>query len=164
MKRIVPTPLLSAGLFAFWLMLARSIDASQILLGICVAVATPLLIQGLRPRSKPVRNPRAIGNLLLRVGGDVIRSGLEVGHTIVNMHKREPCGTFVRIPLELRNDHGLAALSMITAVIPGTVWCELAADRSALLLHVFDLKDGDEASFIHRYKARYEHALTEIFQ
>jgi len=57
--------------------------------------------------------------------------------------------------------HGLAALSMITAVIPGTVWCELAPDCAALLLHVFDLED--EAAFIAHYKADYELPLKEIF-
>jgi multicomponent K+:H+ antiporter subunit E len=50
---------------------------------------------------------------------------------------------------------------MITAVIPGTVWCELAPDRSRLLLHVFDLP-GDEAVFIDHYKTRYERPLLEI--
>ena len=51
---------------------------------------------------------------------------------------------------------------MVTTVVPGTVWSELALDRSALLLHVFDL--DDEAAFIARYKARYEHPLLEIFR
>ena len=51
---------------------------------------------------------------------------------------------------------------MITTVIPGTVWCELAPDHASLLLHVFDL--DDEASFIHHYKSCYEDPLKEIFQ
>ena len=71
-----------------------------------------------------------------------------------------PRGAFVVVPLDLRDDHALAALAMITAVVPGTVWCELAPDRSRLLLHVFDL--ADEASFIAHYKADYEHPLKEI--
>jgi multicomponent K+:H+ antiporter subunit E len=51
---------------------------------------------------------------------------------------------------------------MITTVIPGTVWCELAPDHSALRLHVFDL--GDEAEFVRHFKERYEHSLQEIFE
>ena len=39
---------------------------------------------------------------------------------------------------------------------------ELAPDRSALLLHVFDV--GDEADFVAHYKSRYEHPLQEIFE
>ena len=46
-------------------------------------------------------------------------------------------------------------------VVPGTVWCELAHDRSALRLHVFDM--ADEAIFIRHFKTRYELPLKEIF-
>ena len=58
--------------------------------------------------------------------------------------------------------HALAALAMISAVIPGTVWSELAPDRSALLMHVFDLED--EAAFIQHFKTDYEQPLKEIFE
>ena len=81
---------------------------------------------------------------------------------IHQLGEKQRCGgAFVTIPLDLRDVHGLAALSMITAVIPGTVWCELAPDCSALRLHVFDLPD--EANFIAHYKADYELPLKEIF-
>lgn len=73
-----------------------------------------------------------------------------------------PRSAFVVVPLELRDAHALAALAVITTVIPGTVWCELAPDRSALMLHVFDV--DDEAGFIAHYKSRYERPLREIFE
>ena len=66
------------------------------------------------------------------------------------------------IPLELRDPSALASLAVITTVVPGTVWCELARDSSAVMLHVWDLQD--EAEFIQMYKSRYEAALLEIFQ
>jgi multicomponent K+:H+ antiporter subunit E len=75
---------------------------------------------------------------------------------------RPPRGAFVVVPLELRDVHALAALTMITAVVPGTVWSELAPDRSALLIHVFDL--DDEAAFIQHFKTDYEQPLKEIFE
>lgn len=51
---------------------------------------------------------------------------------------------------------------MITSVTPGTVWSELALDRSILLLHVFDL--DDDAQFIEHFKQAYERPLMEIFE
>ena len=68
----------------------------------------------------------------------------------------------MRVPLDLDDANGLAVLAVITTIVPGTVWCELAVDRSALLLHVFDLDDED--AFVARYKARYERPLMEIFE
>ena len=66
------------------------------------------------------------------------------------------------IPLDLRDPLGLAILAMVTTVVPGTVWCELAPDRSALLLHVWDAPD--QAAFVARFKRRYEQPLREIFE
>lgn len=66
------------------------------------------------------------------------------------------------MPLDLRDPLGLAALSLVTTVVPGTVWSELAPDRSALLLHVWNV--GDEGMFVTRFKTRYEKPLREIFE
>jgi multicomponent K+:H+ antiporter subunit E len=68
----------------------------------------------------------------------------------------------VVIPLELRDPLGLAVLAMVTTVVPGTVWSELALDRSALLLHVWDVHEKE--AFVSRFKARYERPLREIFE
>jgi multicomponent K+:H+ antiporter subunit E len=79
------------------------------------------------------------------------------------MRRRALMSAFVLIPLELRDANGLATLAMITTIVPGTVWCELAPDRSAFRLHVFDVEEDDEA-FVARFKARYERPLQEIFE
>lgn len=51
---------------------------------------------------------------------------------------------------------------MVTTVVPGTVWSELALDRSALLLHVWNVDRED--AFVTRFKERYEQPLREIFE
>lgn len=92
----------------------------------------------------------------------MITSNLLVARGVLRADKQPPRSAFVHIPLALRDPHGLAALSMITTVVPGTVWSELALDRSVLLLHVFEL--DDEAAFIQHFKDTYERPLMEIFQ
>ena len=162
MRRLLPSPWLSLGLLGGWLLLTRSFSVGQWLLGIVAAVLLPLLMAPLRPRPGPLRRWSVLVRLILRVGRDVLRSARQVASGVLHARSRQPRGTFVVVPLELHDAHGLAALAMITAVIPGTVWSELAPDRSALLLHVFDL--ADEAAFIAHYKADYEHPLWEIFE
>lgn len=161
MKRFLPSPWLSLGIFGGWLLLTRSMSPGQALLGLLVAVVVPLLMAPLRPRPGPLRHIGTLVLLILRVGRDVVRSAIDVSRGVLQIGRAAPRGAFVTIPLDLRDVHGLAALSMITAVIPGTVWCELAPDCSALRLHVFDLPD--EANFIAHYKADYELPLKEIF-
>ena len=161
MKRWLPSPLLSVGLLALWLLLAQTTSPGHWLLGTVLAVAMPLLMAPLRPTPRRLRHPLVAVRLILHVAADVVVSALGVAHGVLRYRRRPPRGAFVVVPLELRDVHALAALSMITAVVPGTVWCELASDRSELLLHVFDL--DDETLFIARYKARYEQPLLEIF-
>jgi len=161
MKRLLPSPWLSLGLFLGWLLLTRSASAGQVLLGLLVAVAAPLLMAPLRPRPGPLSAWATLLGLILRVGRDVVLSAVEVAAGVARGRRRPPQGRFVVVPLDLRDTHGLAALAMVTSVVPGTVWAELAPDGSELLLHVFDL--DDEADFITRFKADYERPLKEIF-
>jgi multicomponent K+:H+ antiporter subunit E len=100
--------------------------------------------------------------LFFVVGRDVIASNLQVAWGVLTCGTRPPRSRFIKIPLDLRDANGLAALSMITTVVPGTIWSELALDRSILLLHVFDLED--EVSFIEHFKTTYERPLMEIFE
>ncbi len=160
MKRWLPSPWLSSALAAGWLLLARSTSPGQVLLALIVAVAVPLATRALRPTPGPLRRWDVLARLILRVGLDVLRSSLQVARGVVR--RRPPRGRHVVIPLELRNTHALAALAMITNVVPGTVWNELAPDRSAVLLHVYEV--GDEAAFIAHYKAAYERPLAQIFE
>lgn len=160
MKPILPAPLLSAALFALWLLLNESLSPGHLLLAALVALALPLLVAPLRPLPVRIRRPRVLLRLIAAVGHDVVQSSLQVAFSV--LRARAPHSAFVTIPLELRDAHALASLAVITTVVPGTVWCELAADRSAVRLHVFDVVDV--AAFTLHYKQRYEHPLQEIFE
>ena len=161
MKRLLPAPLLSAALFAMWLVLNQSLSPGQVLVGAVLAIAMPWLAAPLRPIPVRVRRPGVVLRLVAAVAHDVIASNLEVAWQVTK-GSRAPRAAFVRIPLELRDPHGLASLAIITTVVPGTVWSELAPDRSAVLLHVFDV--DDEAAYVAHYKSRYEQPLREIFE
>jgi len=160
--RWLPSPLLSAALCVLWLFLNDSASPGHILVGVLAGVLLPLAIAPLKPPGPRLRHPLVLARLTLRVGGDVLLSSFQVGAGVLLAGRRPPRSAFVLVPLDLRDAHGLAALAMITTVVPGTVWAELAPDSSALLLHVFDLEE-DEAAFVARFKRRYELPLKEIF-
>lgn len=161
MRRWFPSLILSAALWALWLVLNESLSPGHVILGFLVALAVPVLVAPLKPAAGRLRKPLVLARLILVVGHDVVQSALGVGHGILRSRRDPPRGRFVTIPLELRDPFGLAALSVITTVVPGTVWSELAPDSSSLRLHVFDV--GGEAEFVAYYKSRYERPLKEIF-
>jgi multicomponent K+:H+ antiporter subunit E len=162
MRRWLPAPLLSVALLLLWLLLNQSIAAGHIAIGTIAALVLPRLLAPLRPPVNRVRGPRAGLRLAAVVAIDVVRSALNVAVGVLGARRRPPRARFVVVPLDVRNVHALAALALITTIVPGTVWSELAPDRSRLLLHVFD--SADDASFIAHYKARYELPLQEIFE
>jgi multicomponent K+:H+ antiporter subunit E len=162
MKRMFPAPWLSLALWVLWLVLNLSVSPGNLLLGALLGVLAPLLMAPLRPLPIRIHRPGVIIRLFFRVGRDVIVSNLQVAWGVLVCGSRPPRSRFIKIPLDLRDANGLAVLSMITSVTPGTVWSELALDRSILLLHVFDL--DDEAQFIQHFKHDYERPLMEIFE
>jgi multicomponent K+:H+ antiporter subunit E len=162
MKRLFPSPLLSLSLWALWLTLNLSLSLGNLLLGALFAFLAPIMFAPLRPLPIRISKPLTAFRLFLRVGGDVVHSNLIVAWAVLRSVRQSPRSTFVKVPLDLRDANGLAVLSMICTVVPGTVWAELALDRSVLLIHVFDLHD--ETHFIEHFKTTYERPLMEIFQ
>lgn len=159
MRRWFPSLLLSASLCAFWLLLNESLHPVHLLTGLLLGFVVPILVAPLKPPGPRLHKPFLLARLILRVGRDVVLSALDVAAGVLNPHA--PKTGFVVVPLDLRDAHGLAALAIITTVIPGSVWSELAPDRSAVRIHVFGLED--EASYIEHYKRHYELPLKEIF-
>ncbi|TXI14751.1 MAG: Na+/H+ antiporter subunit E [Ottowia sp.] len=162
MRRWLPAPLLTAALILLWLVLNRPFSLGQLPLALLFGVAAPALLAPLRPARPRIRHPLKVLRLILTVGHDVLVSSLDVFWTLVRNRSRPVHSRFVVIPLTLRDPTALASLTMITTVVPGTVWCELARDCSAMLLHVWHAPD--EAEFVAFFKRRYEQPLKEIFE
>ncbi|MFV0677803.1 Na+/H+ antiporter subunit E [Variovorax sp. tm] len=162
MRRLIPSPPLSLALFVIWLLLNQSLEASTLLSGVLLAIAVPLLTKGLRPATVRMRRPGVALRLCCIVLYDMSVSVFAVARALLTRRSENIHASFLRIPLDLRDPNGLAVLSMIMCLTPGTAWGEVAFDRTTLLIHVFDL--DDEAAFIAQIKSRYERPLMEIFE
>ena len=162
MRRKPLLPLLPASLLIIWLLLNDSLSGGQIILGVLLAVLITWAIRPLRPLPAwPHRLGTAI-SLICHVVYDIIRSNIAVSAIILGTSKRQPHIGFLKIPLDMRDPHGLAMLSIIVSSTPGTVWAGYTQDDGVLTLHVLDLQD--EATWIRTIKQRYERPLMEIFE
>jgi len=161
-KRLLPAPLLSLALAALWLLLNGSYGPGHCLLAALLGIGLPLLTRPLRPTPVRLRRPRVALKLLFRVGRDAIEGNWRVLCGTLARGERAPEGGFITVPLDLRDPHGLAVLAAIMCVIPGTMWSEMALDRSALLVHLFDMRTADAE--VELIKMRYERPLMEIFE
>ena len=163
MTRWLPHPVVSAFLLGIWLLLAQSVAPGDVILGVVVAVLIPILVRGLQPIGYPrIRKPRVLVHLLARSSIEIVRSCFNVTWIIMLGRRRGVNAQFLRIPLDLRNPFGLAVLSCLINVTPGTVWAEILPGTNDLALHVFDLHD--EQWWIDTIKNAYEKPLIEIFE
>ncbi len=162
MKRLVPSPPLSAALFVVWILLEQSLEAVTLLSAVVLAIAVPLLTKGLRPAAVRMRRPGVALRLSFVVTFDMLKSAFDVARLLLTRRTARIESKFVQIPLDMRDPNGLAVLAMVMCLTPGTAWGEVAFDRSTLLIHVFDL--DDDAAFVAMIKQRYERPLMEIFE
>ena len=163
MKRWLPYPVVSLTLCVLWLLLNQTADAANILLGALLGIVVPLLVRNLQPLGYPrLRAPLTFIRLMGMAGVEIVRSCFNVSRIILFADYRQVNAQFIRIPLTITDPYGLAMLSCLINMTPGTVWVEILPERYELSLHVFDLHD--EAWWIETIKTRYEQPLIEIFE
>jgi multicomponent K+:H+ antiporter subunit E len=162
MRRWLPFPLLTAALLAMWLLLNESAGPGAVLLGGVLAVGASRALAALAPPKARFRRPRVALGLALVVLVEIVRSNNAVARIILRPGTRGRRSGFVRIPLDMRDPYGLAALACIITATPGTIWVEYDSADNAVLLHVLDLID--EEAWVRIVKDRYERRLMEIFE
>ena len=163
MTRWLPYPLVSLALCALWLLLNQAFDAASILLGAALGVALPLLLRRLQPLGYPrLHAPLTLLRLLGMAGVEIVRSCFNVSRIILFADYQAVNSQFIRIPLTIRDPYGLAMLSCLINMTPGTVWVEIFPEQHELSLHVFDLHDRQW--WVDTIKGRYERPLIKIFE
>ncbi|AZI35558.1 K(+)/H(+) antiporter subunit E [Caenibius tardaugens NBRC 16725] len=160
MTRWVPYPMLSASLLLMWVLLTQSSSVGQLLLGSAVSLFSGQVMSALRPGRVKIRSLRPLPKLLGLVIVDIIRSNLAVAKIILLPGGKRISG-FVTLPLDMRNEHGLAVLAVIITATPGTMWVQYDRAKQTLLVHVLD--NVDEDAWIALIKGRYEALLVEMF-
>jgi multicomponent K+:H+ antiporter subunit E len=159
-KRLLPAPVLSALLWAAWLMLNQSHSVGQVLLGAALALVVPWFTERFRPQKPNIGSLGTVVRLGLTVLRDIVKSNIDVARLILGPESRiQP--RFVWVPLRIRDPHGIVALAGIITMTPGTLSADVSDDRRHLLIHAFNC--DDEAALIADIQARYEAPLMEIF-
>ena len=161
MRRLLPFPVMSAGLLILWLLLTERFSLGQILVGGAASLVGGWAFAALDPPKTRLRRLSAIFRLAALVFADIVRSNFAVARIVLGLGRRERTPGFVEIPIELRDPYALATLAGIITSTPGTLWVGFDAGRETLTIHVLDLIDQSE--WLRTIKSRYERLLLEIF-
>jgi multicomponent K+:H+ antiporter subunit E len=160
MSVLLAQPMLSLVLLACWLLLNVSLHPAHWLLGTILALAIPRVLRPLAVPGVVPRQPRIALRLASTVLADIVRSNVTVARRVLGREERiRP--RFAWVPLDIRNEYGVAMLAGIVTMTPGTVSAELAPGATHLLVHAFDV--DDEAALVAGIKQRYEAPLMAMF-
>ncbi len=159
-KRWLPSPPLSVMVFCFWLLMNDQVGGGHLLMAALLAIAIPPFAARLDREFARVGSLRGLPQLVGIIVLDIIRSNITVARQVLGDEAKITPG-FVWLPLDIENIHGIATLTSIITLTPGTVSASLSEDRRHLLVHVLNLKDPD--AVIAEIKTRYEKPLMEIF-
>lgn len=160
MSRVFAYPLLWIAVLGMWLLLGRSLDPGQILLGGVVASLCCWAVAAIEVPRPKISRILPIVKLFGLVAADIFRSNLAVLGLV--LRRREPRSVFVSVPLELREPNALAVLACIITATPGSAWIDYNSKASTVLVHVLDTKD--DIAWAETIKSTYEALLLEIFQ
>ena len=159
-KRLLPSLPLSLTVFCFWLLMNDDISIGQIVLALLLAWTIPLFAARLDREFARIGRLSSIPRMLGVLALDIVTANITVALQVLGPERKIHPG-FIWVPLDIANIHGIAALTSIITLTPGTVSSALSDDRSHLLVHVLNLDDADEV--IRQIKTRYEAPLMEIF-
>jgi multicomponent K+:H+ antiporter subunit E len=159
-KRWLPSLPLSLTVFCFWLLMNDEVSVGQVALGLLLALTIPLFAARLDREFARIGRLSSIPRMLCVLALDIVRSNITVALQVLGPERNIHPG-FIWVPLDIGNIHGIAALTSIITLTPGTVSSALSDDRRYLLVHVLNLEDADEV--IRQIKTRYEAPLMEIF-
>lgn len=159
-KRLFPSWLLSLTIFCFWLLMNSEISWGHTVMALLLALVVPLFAARLDREFARIGRLRQVPRMAWILAWDIVLSNIEVARRVLGP-ERDITPGFIWVPLDIGNIHGIAALTSIITLTPGTLSAVLSDDRRHLLVHVFNLKDPQ--AVIDQIKRRYEAPLMEIF-
>jgi len=161
MRRLLPHPLLSLAVTLVWLLLVNSLSPGQVVLGLILGLALPLIAGPFLSQPMAIRRPLTLLRFLAVVAYDIVTANIAVARLILSPG-RPVRPAFVVLPLTLRTDLAISLLANTICLTPGTVSARLSLDQQELLIHALDLDDPQ--ALVETIRRRYETPLREVFE
>lgn len=159
LDRWFPHPFVSFLIIIFWLMLAHSLDASDLLMAVILGLVIPRLVRPFITRTPHIHWNPAI-KLIFIVLWDIVVSNIRVAKLVLgpteHLHPK-----WYRVPLETQHEQVNSILAMIITTTPGTVSAGIDQERGDILVH--SLSTENTELDIQEIKNRYEAPLIAIF-
>jgi multicomponent K+:H+ antiporter subunit E len=160
LRRLFPHPLLSFVLWVIWLLLNNTMAMGHVVLGGVLAVLIPWMTSSFWPEKILIKHPLLLIKYILVLLFEIMIANIVVAKLILGRSNKLNPG-FIQYELQLTSPVGIGLLANTISLTPGTVSCDLSADRRFLLIHSLHIEDAEAIKAdIHR---KFERPLKEIF-
>jgi len=160
LRRIFPHPLLSFVLWVIWLLLNNTVAMGHVVLGGLLAIFIPWMTSSFWPEKIALKHPWLLIKYILVVVFEIMIANVVVAKLILGRSNKLNPG-FIQYQLQLESPVGIGLLANTISLTPGTVSCDLSADRRFLLIHSLHIDDvATIKADIHR---KFERPLKDIF-
>jgi multicomponent K+:H+ antiporter subunit E len=161
MRRLIPHPALSLGLFVIWLLLANSVSAGHLLVATALALLLPRICRDWQMVQARINDYPALLAYLALVLWDIVTASFQLAAIVLFMPRSQIRSAWIAIPIELKSPEAITLLAGTITMTPGTVTADMTADGSVLLIHALHAADPDDIRT--SIKRRYESRLKRIF-
>lgn len=155
-----PHPVLTLMLWIVWLLLNNTVATGHIVLGLIIAIMIPFLTSGFWPEKVRIQTPLTLFKFLATVLWDILIANMMVAKLILGRND-DLNPAFFYVELDIETPLGVSLLANTISLTPGTVSCDLSADRRRLLVHALHVEDIPAS--IQHIKQRYETPLKKVF-
>jgi multicomponent K+:H+ antiporter subunit E len=162
MARMFPHPQLTLMLTLVWLLLVNTVTLGNLILGLVLGIAIPVITQPFWQKRPVLRSPLRIAEYVAIVLWDIVVANVVVAYTILFKSNARTRSHWISVPLDLHSPEAITVLAGTITMTPGTVASALTADARAILVHCLDT--DDPAGVRDQIKHRYERRLKEIFE
>lgn len=161
LQKILPHPILSLVLWISWLLLNNTFDPGHMVLGFILAVFIPWFTAHFWQEKVCLQNPITLLKFFAVVMWDILIANITVAKLILGRNdKLQPA--FFYVELDVKHPLAISILANTISLTPGTVSCDLTADRKRLLIHALHAENTEQ--IIKDIKQRYEKPLKEVFK
>jgi len=160
MRRLYPSPLLSALLMLLWVMLAGELTPGVLAMAVLLGTTLPLLTARWWP-DRPRPHPLRLMAYLALVLWDVILASIAVARILLFLPQDRIRPAWVVVPIDLPCAEARALLAGTITLTPGTLTADFSEDGKVLLVHA--LHAPDTKAVREEIRTRYEARLKRIF-
>ncbi len=148
--------LLNIALAFGWALINGGVTLGRLTFGFALGYFTLILVRRALPNSAYTRKGWLAIRLFFFFAWELFLSNLFVAYDVITVWEHSSSPRIIAVPLDVKTDAGVAALSHFISLTPGTLSLDVSSDKKTLYVHAMFAQNEDET------RARIKNGLEKM--